>query len=539
MPSNKGGMLKLSIHFALGTLLSRVTGLLRDIIMNASLGSKVMEVYLVAFRIPNLLRDLLAEGALSSSFVKVYSAESKTNAYLARCFLFRIWILTLALGLFVTLIGMFMAPLWVGLFSISLNKTLRDQSFLTQVVSMTQLLFPFIAIAMINALLSGLLQQQKKFLHAAVAPLFYNLAIVFSLLLLSLNLYPSFSQSPLTVLGFATLIGGIVQGFYLFKCSKLSKLVRGLRCSWSQTNPQLKKTTRLMLPMILATSATQINLVINTNFAMSLATGTATWLTNAFRLVHLPIGLFGVGIGSVLLPKLTEILVTERLEKTSSHASINLVNQALSMLLWFVFPCMFLLLMEAQNIVQILFGHGKYTTYDVYATARILQGYSLGLFGYASLKVLISVYYALDRTKHAMWISLFGIFVNFFANYFLIVYYNHVGMAIAAAVVWNLHALLLLWGIKSFWKELTWKKLLQQIVLLSSVSLFLFILRRVSYDPFFALFDHKSIWIRLLWLALECSIIITSYLISASWYWSFKKEKMRSTLQKFLRSRYT
>jgi putative peptidoglycan lipid II flippase len=211
-----------------------------------------------------------------------------------------------------------------------------------------------------------------------------------------------------------------------------------------------------MGPMVIAASAGQVNVIVNTNFATSLETGAVTWLYFAFRLVQLPIGMFGVAVGAAVLPSLTKS-ITEAGGAVDLKASQQIIN-AMDLVAWLMIPCTIALVLSSQDITRILYEAGKFSASDTTATAIAIEAYSYGLLGYGLLKVMNSYYYATSRTRFPMFVSLISIAANYVANAVLVKQFGHKGLAMTASVTLTLNAVILICGmyvdkVQVYWRQ--------------------------------------------------------------------------------------
>jgi putative peptidoglycan lipid II flippase len=228
-----------------------------------------------------------------------------------------------------------------------------------------------------------------------------------------------------------------------------------LKFPWSR---DLKKVCKLMGPMVIAGSAGQINVLVNTNFATSLQEGAVTWLNFSFRILQLPIGVFAVGVGIISLPSLTKVIS----RKGSRSEVAAKLQEALSLVSWLVIPCFCFILLNAMPVTRLLYEHGKFTSNDASATSEALFYYSFSLIAYGFLKVLTSYYYATERTRFAMHVSLFSILVNLAANLFFVTSLGHKCLALSTSCTLIMNAAFLFWGLRKdslkwqigkFWKS--------------------------------------------------------------------------------------
>ncbi len=438
----------------MGTLLSRLSGLIREVVLAGVFGAGLlMDCFLVANRIPNMLREMAAEGALGSSFTKVFSSLSvesseKAKSLWVACF----WFFSLILLVLCT-VGVLAAPWLVDVLTLYSDKT-RGPEFIQQTVGLTRILFPFIGIMTLSSLVAGVLHERGKFFVSALSPVSLNLGYILGALGLSYLLQgwgPDWIESyiadkKVTGLALGVLLGGLCQLLWqmavIWRTHIKGVLLWPKSFPWSQ---DLKKVMVLMGPMLIASSATQINVFINTNFATSLEVGAVSWLSFAFRVLLLPVGIFAVAIGTASLPSLTKSL-TQTKGKVDASV-VKELSHSLDLSLWLLIPCSCFLLVNSRFIVELLFYHGKFQLTHVEATATALYCYSFGLLGYGLIKVLTSFYYALEKTRFAMNVSLLGIVINFVANYYLVEEYGYVGLSLTTSLVVTWNALLLMVGL--------------------------------------------------------------------------------------------
>lgn len=463
---------KSSFLFSMGTLLSRFSGVIRESVIGAVFGASVfMDAFVVAFRIPNLLRELLAEGALGSSFTKVYSSlcvEDKESAN-------KLLIQTLQ---FVMLLSLLICTLGI-LFSDDLVRIMtlfdgHDPQFHGVTVALTQLLFPFIGFAALGAVVQGALYQRGGFFLAGVAPILFNLfSIIGAIWLapLARDYLPNewtenFGDAGIFGLALGTLLGGAaqaaIQTWGLWKPLLKGQTLLPKVFPWSK---DIKKILLLMGPMVIAASAGQVNVIVNTNFATSLETGAVTWLYFAFRLVQLPIGMFGVAVGAAVLPSLTKS-ITEAGGTVDLKASQQIIN-AMDLVAWLMIPCTLALVFASTEITQILYEAGKFTSSDTVATAMAIEAYSYGLLGYGLLKVMNSYYYATGRTRFPMFVSLMSIAANYIANAVLVKQFGHKGLAMTASVTLTLNAVILICGMYADKVKVDWKQMFTSLAQLA------------------------------------------------------------------------
>lgn len=286
---------------------SRILGLVREVVLSSIFGASLqLDALKVAFRIPNLLRDLFAEGALSTAFVTVFSKKLQTEGKAPAFHLANLVLTTLAATLsLITLLGILLSPWIVSLLAHEFGD-IQGKFELT--VNLTRLMFPFILFVSLAAFYMGLLNSLGSFGLPASASTAFNVVSILTGLALGYFLDPGFGT--LSIYGFAigVLLGGIAQ--LLIQVPKALQLGYLPRLAWNLKDEGLRKVMILMAPAIIGGAAVQINVMVNTRFAAGLGNGAVTCLDNAFRLMQLPIGLFGVAVATVTLPAISRSAAT-------------------------------------------------------------------------------------------------------------------------------------------------------------------------------------------------------------------------------------
>ena len=431
-----------SFFFAAGTLLSRISGLFRDTVIAWSFGaSPLLDCFLLASRIPNLFREMLAEGALSGAFTKVFTDTAKDSQKEALKLLADVWKLVFIFGSVFCTLGILFAPELLALMSLSGAPLLDSAKNYQTTLNLTRLLFPYLALAMLGSVAMGALHQGDRFFLSAVSPIALNLGYILGatgLSALFVQVLPesvdeTFADRRILGLAVGMVLGGVVHAYAQtsgIKGSNLSHLFLG---SWrSLWNVKTKKVFQLMLPASIAASTGPLNLFINTNFAMLAGPGAVSWLYYAFHILHLPIGIFAVAIGSALLPAMTRALKDSPSAKTPYEAA-ELFQNAMELLCWLLTPCFVVFFLNAEQIMAILFQRGRFTSADTIASSQALQAYSLSLVPYGLQKIFQSYLYARERTSYAMKVSIFGLFVNAAACSLLVQRFGHVGLALSSS----------------------------------------------------------------------------------------------------------
>lgn len=412
---------------ALAVMLSRVLGLARELIFAALFGAgRGMDAYITAYRAPNLLRDLFAEGALSIAFVTVFSKLGVEKSYEASWELAR-KMATLALVFMsgVTLLGMIFAPLLIGVLAPGFDA--GKAAFATE---LTRIMFPFILLVSLAALVMGMLNSRNIFGVPALASSFYNLGSIFGGVSLAWWIDPTFGSRALIGMAIGTLIGGFLQ--LAVQIPSLKKVGFTFHFDFGWRDEQVKRVLWLMLPAVIAASAVQINVMVNSIFASFLGDGAVSWLSYAFRLMQLPLGIFGVAVATVTLPAVAKIAAGGDM----AHFRETLAK-AIRLALFLTLPATIGLMMMSGEIIGLIYERGKFTANDTLQTGAALQFYAVGLMGYACIKVLSPAFYALDRKWTPLLVTLFGIGLNIALNWLLTfrLGMGHKGLALSTGLV--------------------------------------------------------------------------------------------------------
>lgn len=457
--------------FTAGTIVSRISGVLRESVVGAVFGAgTVMDAFVVAYRIPNLLRELIAEGALGSSFTQVYTATAERDEAAARRVLDDTLKLVLWLGVTIVIAGIALAPWLVDL--MSQRGTAPDSHRFTAIaVRQTQILFPTIAIFAITSIITGALHKKGRFFLSAVSPAAFNFANIAGALVLTPAIVALASPEISNWLGDAGITGlsvGVLAGAGLQLWIAMTGL-KGERASRSRKRfpwtPETKKIALLMMPMVIAASAGQVNVIVNTNFATSLEPGAVTWLNFAFRFLQLPIGMFGVAISAAVLPALTRAIA--RAGKKVDAAASQEITNALELVTWLLLPSFVFLHIASVDVITLFYEAGRFTANDTAATAIALKAYSFGLLSYGILKVLNSYYYATERTRYAMWVGIASIAVNYFLNAALVSRMGHRGLALTTSATLTGNALMLIAGMTRDKVRVDWREAARSTMLLA------------------------------------------------------------------------
>jgi putative peptidoglycan lipid II flippase len=411
----------------LAVLCSRILGLVREQIFAALFGGgRLMDAFTIAFRIPNLLRDLFAEGALSTSFITTFSKTIATDGDRAAWKLAdKVATLAAIVLSSITIVGIVTAPWLVHVLA---PGFLGDKATLT--ITLTRIMYPFILLVSLAALVMGMLNAKGVFGVPAMASSFFNLGSIVSGVALGYWLDPHFGPRALLGSAIGTLIGGALQ--LAVQLPALRRIGYGFRPDFQWRDAGVRAILRLMGPSVIAASTTQVNVLVNSIFASQLGDGPTFWLSAAFRLMQMPLGIFGVALGTVALPLLARMAATGNIASFRSELS-----RGMRLAFLMTIPSTIGLMMLAEPIMSVLYQHGKYDAFQAGEAAGALRFYAIGLSGYAALKVLVNAFYALDRRKTPMFVSFSAVALNLVLNWFftLRLGWGHRGLALSTACI--------------------------------------------------------------------------------------------------------
>ena len=430
---------------SLFTLVSRITGLVRELLIASTFGaSAITDAFNVAFRIPNLFRRLFAEGAFSQAFVPVLAAsrashgEEATKLVIDRVATLLTWALLLT-----CVAGVAAAPVLVWAMASGLKQEPRG---FEAAVFMTRWMFPYIGFMSLVALSSGVLNTWRRFAVPAATPVLLNVAMIMAAWL-GAPWFKSMGIEPIYAMGAGVMIGGALQLavqvpalLTIGMLPKISFNLAAAREAWA--DPATKNIAKLMLPALLGVSVAQISLLINTQIASHLTPGSVSWLTYADRLMEFPTAMLGVAIGVVLMPQLAAAKAANDADKYSA-----MLDWGLRIVVLLAVPCAVALLTFAQPLVATLYHYGAFSDRDVQQTTTALMGYGAGLLGLVAIKVLAPGFYAAQDIKTPVMIAIGVLVLTQLLNVALVPVFQHAGLALAIGIGALVNALCLLVGL--------------------------------------------------------------------------------------------
>lgn len=424
------------------TLLSRITGLARDIIIARAFGAGALtDAFWVAFRIPNLLRRLFAEGAFAQAFVPILGeVRNQHETEAVKTLLDRVAITLFLVLSLTTIVGVIGAPWVVIAMASGLTDPARASDF-DSAVWMTRIMFPYIICMSLVAFASGVLNTWRRFAIPAFTPVLLNISMIGSSLLLS----DKFAQ-PIYALAAGVMLGGLaqltVQWWALARLGLRPRLVGPIQPALK--DPVVRRIMKQMLPATLGVSVAQISLLINTNIATWLTPGSVTWLSFADRLMEFPTALIGVALGTVLLPSLSKAHAQADGHQHYSH----LLDWGLKLMLLLGLPAALSMVLMADALVATLFHYGAFNASDVAQTRLAVMAYSVGLVGLLTVKILAPGFYAKQDIRTPVKIAIGVLIMTQLLNLVLVPALAHAGLALAIGLGACLNAAALYIGLR-------------------------------------------------------------------------------------------
>jgi putative peptidoglycan lipid II flippase len=421
----------------IATMASRVLGLIRDQVLAYFFGAgDAMDAFRIAFRLPNILRDLFAEGALSAALVPTFTRALATGDRTA------VWRLAsnvitalLLIAGSIAVVGIVFAEPLVEAYAAGF-RSVPGKIELT--IRLTRIMFPFLAMVATAAVLMAMLNALHRFFIPALSPAMFNVATILCAVI-AVPLAPRLGFDPLVAIAAGTLAGGL--GQVLLQWPALRREGFRYRPVLDARDPWLREIGRLMVPGVAGLAAVQVNLFVNSWLAAGLGTGAVSWLDYAFRLMYMPIGLFGISIATASLPT-----ISGHAASRNDPGIRRAVSSGLRMMLMLNVPATIGLLVLATPIVRLIFERGRFTPEDTAATAAALMCYAPGLIGYSAVKLVSPSFYAMGNSRTPVISSAVSVAFNIVLSLLLVRTLGHRGLALgtAAAALVNAGFLLVL-----------------------------------------------------------------------------------------------
>jgi len=417
------------------TLTSRILGVVREQVLAALFGAgNAMDAYNVAYRIPNLVRDLFAEGAMSSAFVPMFTRHLTTSGResawrLGNHVINALIVITVIL----VVLGMIFAEPIVGAFA-GAYRSVPGKLELT--VFLTRMMLPFLTFVALAAAFMGMLNSLHRFFIPALSPAMYNVATI-ACAFAVVPLMPAFGLPAIAGIAIGSLLGGFAQ--LALQWPALNREGFRYRPALDWRDESLRRVLILMGPGTIGLAATQVNVFVNTVLATGEGTGAVSWLNYAFRLMYLPIGLFGVSIGTATLPAVSRYVALE-----DEPAARRTIADGLSLMMMLNVPATIGLMLLAAPIVRVIFERNAFTPADTAATAGALQFYALGLLGYSVVRIASPTFYALGQNRTPVLVSVATVLVNAGLNIALVRVLGYRGLALGTSIAALFNAVLLM-----------------------------------------------------------------------------------------------
>jgi len=435
-------LLRAASTISLLTLVSRISGLARDIAVSNAFGASAwMDAFNVAFRIPNFLRRLFGEGAFAQAFVPILAQTREregavvTGALVDAVATILFWALLLT-----CVVGVVAAPVMVFLMASGLKE-------FDAAVTMTRIMFPYIGLISMVSLAAGILNTWKRFVVPAATPVLLNLASIAAALWLG----PQFERwgiQPIYAQAVGVMVGGILQLAIQFPALRrvgvlphVRLLPGAVRAAWR--HPGVGRVLRQMAPALVGVSVAQVSILINTQIASRQGVGAVSWLDWASRLMEFPTGLLGVALGVVLIPQLSAAN-----GRNDAAAYSGLLDWGLRLVLLLALPCSVALLVFPSALISVLFHHGAFDAVAVRQSASALIGYGVGLMGLVGVKILAPGFYARQDTRTPVKIAIAVLVLTQLMNALFVPFLGHVGLALSVSLGAMINALWLFVGLK-------------------------------------------------------------------------------------------
>ena len=383
--------------FSFFTLISRILGYLRDILIAIFLGASIFaDAFFVAFRLPNTFRRLFAEGTFNAAFIPSYTSAKFKNKKKGKFFADEVLNLLLLILLFIITLAEIFTPYFVYLIAPGFAA---DEIKFDLAIEFTRITFPFLLFVCLSSFFSGILNSHNKFAAAAAAPIILNIILIISILVSYIQNLNIAKQ-----LSYGVTISGIIQLIFLFYCTY--EFYKPNIKIYLKVTKKVKFFFKKLLPSILSSGVTQINILVGTIIA-SFQAGAVSYLYYADRVYQINLAIAGIAVGTVSLPVLSKAFKSKNFTKVS-----NIQSGAIQLSLLFSIPASLGLIIASEEIINGLFGYGSFSPNDVEMTSKALVFFGSGVVAFALVKILSNFFFARDNTKTPFYISSFIVFLN-------------------------------------------------------------------------------------------------------------------------------
>ncbi|MEP7116300.1 MAG: murein biosynthesis integral membrane protein MurJ [Acidobacteriota bacterium] len=520
-PSSSAGLARSAGVAGAATMTSRVFGLMRDQVLAYWFGaSDAMDAYLVAFRVPNLVRDLFAEGAMSAALVPTFSRtlelEGRDRAWQLGNAVMTTLMLAAAMAAAAAIV---FAPQLVHLMAGDFSAV-PGKFELT--VLLTRIMAPFLILVAMAAACMGMLNSLNIFFIPALAPAMFNIAsIVVGIAFVPVAI--ALGVRPILAMAYGTLVGGL--GQVALQWPALRREGFRFRPRFDFTDPGLRRVLTLMGPGIVGLAATQVNVFVNTVVATGEGTGAVSWLTYAFRVMYLPIGLFGVSIATATTPAMSRLAAindTPRMRST--------LASAISLMLTLNVPATFGLVVLAGPIVQLLLQRGHFTPADTVATAAAVQLYALGLVGYSVVKIVSPTFYAMGRSRTPAAVGVAAVLLNAALSVSSSPYLGYKGLALSASIASLFNAGTLTWMARIALGGLELRRVMATFTKTLVASAAMSVAAWAAITGMNALLPGSALWLQVARLAAAIGLAIVTLGLAAQGLRISEFEEMRDAV---------
>ncbi|MFN8929605.1 MAG: murein biosynthesis integral membrane protein MurJ [Alphaproteobacteria bacterium] len=422
-------LVKSSATIGFFTLLSRITGFLRDVLMANMIGASwLSDAFFVAFKLPNFFRRLFAEGAFNAAFIPSFAAILTAEGREAAIrFAGEVMSVLLVVLLLLNAVFIIFMPWITPIFAPGFTNT-PEKFNLT--VLLSQITFPYILFISLVSLLGGILNSLGKFAAPAANPILLNLVMILGMLFLT-----HYTETPAHALAVSVFIAGIVQLLWLIAICRRNDMLPSLVVP--RLTSRVKTMLLLMAPAALGSGVQQLNLLVDVIIASHIPDA-VSYLYYADRITELPIGMIGVAVGTAMLPLMSRQIREGRQEEARAS-----MNRGIEIVLLFGIPSTLALLALAEQVIRVLYMHGAFTAEDMLATMLALMAFTVGLPAFLLVKIFAPGFFASHDTKTPLKIALLCVVINLVLNLTLIHILAHVGMALATSIAGWVNAILM------------------------------------------------------------------------------------------------
>lgn len=440
-PAKSKSLLRSSLLTGSMTMISRVLGLIRDIVLASVLGAGgAMDAFAIAQKIPNFFRRLFAEGAFSQAFIPVLSEYREKGTHAAvKELVDKVAGCLGSILMLVTVIGVAGAVGFAYVFGYGYADEPEKFSLLTDLIRIT---FPYLMLISLTGFAGAILNSYDRFAIPAVTPVFLNVFMIAAALLVA-----DFFPNPAYALAWSIVAAGIFSLLFQLPFLRQIHLLPSPKLDWS--HPGVKRILVLMTPALFGVSVSQLNLLLDSMIATMLGDGAVSWLFYSDRLVELPLGVFGVAIATVIMPGLSRLSAAQSGEKFS-----HMLDWAIRFVVLIALPATLALIILAEPILYTLFYHGEMESSDILMSSYSLKAYALGLFAFMLIKVLVPGYFARQDMKSPVRIGIIAIIANIVMKPIVVIPLvmlwglGHVGLAFTTAMAAYVNAYLLYRGLR-------------------------------------------------------------------------------------------